>query len=313
MSLTKVYDAPTVFRYLNGIMNIYKPAGMKVSHVKNAVLHNVVQDLNDMEVREPRRLETPLLEPGGDANPLLRKIQSIDLADHVLATGPRYQISDIRCALVAGLGIHTSGVLLFGLNKGIRQSQLIQRNRPLRAFHITGRMGVATETHFADSRITVKSDHRHVRPERISALAASLQASHQRKMYELCGVDLQSQAAYEIACKGLIRPADNSQPIIYGIKLIDFKRPEFTVEVHAINESEEYLASLVNEMGIELRTVAYCTSIRCIRHGHFGVENALLRHGWSLRGVMKNMKEQREVLEQHPHLLKQNKIELRSD
>lgn len=68
-------------------------------------------DLNNMQVREPRKLETPLLEPGGDANPLLRKIHSIDLADHVLATGPRYQISDIRCAQVAGLGIHTSGVL----------------------------------------------------------------------------------------------------------------------------------------------------------------------------------------------------------
>lgn len=202
---------------------------------------------------------------------------------------------------------------MFGLNKGIGQSQLIQRNRPLRAFHITGRMGIATETHFADSRITAKSDHRHVHSERISALAASLQASHQRKMYELCGVDLQSQAAYEIASKGLIRPADNSQPIIYGIKLIDFKRPEFTVELHAINESEEYLASLVNEMGIELRTLAHCTSIRCIRHGHFGVENALLRHGWSLRGVVKNMREHRKVLEQHPHILEQDKIELRSD
>lgn len=43
MSLTKVYDAPTVFRHLNGIMNIYKPAGMKARHVKDAVLHNIVQ------------------------------------------------------------------------------------------------------------------------------------------------------------------------------------------------------------------------------------------------------------------------------
>ncbi|XP_054736329.1 pseudouridylate synthase TRUB2, mitochondrial [Anastrepha obliqua] len=313
MSLTKVYDAPTVFRHLNGILNIYKPAGMKVKHVKNAVLHNITKDLNSMQVREPRKLETPLLEPGGAANPLLRKIESIDLADHVLATGPRYQISDIRCALVAGLGIHTSGVLLFGINKGIRQSQNIQRNRPLRAYHVSGRLGIATETHFSDARITVRACCQHVHPERVSALAASMQASHQRKMFELCGVDLQSQAAYEIACKGLVRPADTSHPVIYGIKLIGFQRPDFTLEVHAINECEDYLASLVNEMGIELRTVAHCTSIRCIRHGHFSVENALLRHGWTVRGVMKNMRQQWQVLKEHPHLLEQDKIELRSD
>ncbi|CAD7012956.1 mitochondrial mRNA pseudouridine synthase Trub2 [Ceratitis capitata] len=313
MSLTKVYDAPTVFRHLNGIMNIYKPAGMKVKHVKNAVLHNIAKDLNEMKVREPRKLHTPLLEPGGDANPLLRKINSIDLADHILATGPRYQISDIRCALVAGLGIHTSGVLLFGINKGINQSQQVQRNRPVRAYHVTGRLGMATETHFPDARITVRADYRHVHPDRVSALAASMQASHQRKMYELCGVDLQSQAAYEIACKGLLRPADNTQPVIYGIKLIDFQRPDFTLEIHAINECEEYLASLINEVGIELRTVAHCTSIRCIRHGHYGVETSLLRHGWNLRGVVKNMREQRQVLQKHPHLINQDKIELRND
>ncbi|XP_036333227.1 mitochondrial mRNA pseudouridine synthase Trub2 [Rhagoletis pomonella] len=313
MSLTKVYDAPTVFKNLNGIMNIYKPAGMKVKHVKNAILHNITKDLNEMQVREPRKLEIPLLEPGGAANPLLRKMESIDLSDHILATGPRYQISDIRCALVAGLGRHTSGVLLFGINKGIRQSHKIQINRPLRAYHVSGRFGYATETNFPDSRITVRSDYRHVHPERMSSLAASMQASHQRKMFELCGVDLQSQAAYEIACKGLVRPADNTQPVIYGIKLIYFQRPDFTVEVHAINECEDYLAALVNEMGIELRTVAHCTAIRCIRHGHFNVENSLLRHGWNIRGVVKNMRQQLQVLEQHPHLLTQDKIELRSD
>lgn len=43
MSLTKVFDAPTVFKHLNGIMNIYKPVGMRVKHVKNAILHNIVK------------------------------------------------------------------------------------------------------------------------------------------------------------------------------------------------------------------------------------------------------------------------------
>ena len=201
---------------------------------------------------------------------------------------------------------------VFGINKGLRQSMRIQRNRPVRAYHVTGRLGIATENYLPDTRVTLKANYRHVSADRVSALASSLQASHQRKMFELCGVDLQSQAAYEIACKGLIRPANKSQPVVYGIKLIDFQKPNFTLEIHAINESEEYLATLINEMGIELRTVAHCTALRCIRHGKFNIESSLLRHGWNLAGVIKNMREQKEILEQYPFLLKQDKIELRN-
>lgn len=203
-------------------------------------------------------------------------------------------------------------LLVFGINKGLRQTMRIQRNRPLRAYHVTGRLGIATENHLPDSHVTVKATYRHVHPERLSALASSLQASHQRKMFELCGVDMQSQAAYEISCKGLIRPANNSQPVIYGIKLIDFQKPNFTLEIHAINESEDYLATLIHEIGIELKTVAHCSALRCIRHGKFSVENSLLRHGWNLAGVVKNMREQKEILEKNPFLLKQDKIELRN-
>lgn len=43
MALTKVYDAATVFRHLNGILNVYKPAGMKVKHVRNAILSNIAK------------------------------------------------------------------------------------------------------------------------------------------------------------------------------------------------------------------------------------------------------------------------------
>lgn len=137
-----------------------------------------------------------------------------------------------------------------------------------------------------------------------------MQASHQRKMYELCGVDLQTQAAYELACKGLLRPANNTQPVIYGIKLIHFERPHFTLELHTINEDENYLAALVHDMAIELRTVAHCSQLRCIRHAHFDVTDSLLRHGWHLPGIIKNMRQQKEILKAHPQMLEQERVEL---
>lgn len=52
MTLTKVYDAATVFKHLNGIINVYKPAGMKVKHVRNAILSNICKgSSNKLEMR----------------------------------------------------------------------------------------------------------------------------------------------------------------------------------------------------------------------------------------------------------------------
>jgi len=41
MALTKVYNAATAFKNLGGVLNVYKPAGMKVKHVRNAILNNI--------------------------------------------------------------------------------------------------------------------------------------------------------------------------------------------------------------------------------------------------------------------------------
>lgn len=40
---------------------------------------------------------------------------------------------------------------------------------------------------------------------------------------------MQSQAAYELAVQGPVRPADNNVPMIYSIKCIEFTSPEFTL------------------------------------------------------------------------------------
>lgn len=45
----------------------------------------------------------------------------------------------------------------------------------------------------------------------------------------LCGVDTQSQEAYELAAKGLIRPENTQIPVVYGIKLVYFDLPNFTI------------------------------------------------------------------------------------
>lgn len=106
-------------------------------------------------------------------------------------------------------------------------------------YHVTGRFGSSTETHFNDSAVTVRASFDHINLAKINAFLASLQASHQKKMFELCGVDVQSQTAYELAVQGPLRPSVSSIPLVYSLRCIDLRRPYFTIG----NNSDESLPS----------------------------------------------------------------------
>lgn len=94
---------------------------------------------------------------------------------------------------------------------------------------MTGKFGSSTETHFNDSAVTVRASFDHVNLAKINSLLASLQASHQKKMFELCGVDVQSQTAYDLAVQGPLRPSVTNIPLIYSLRCIDLKRPYFII------------------------------------------------------------------------------------
>lgn len=140
----------------------------------------------------------------------------------------------------------------------------------------------------------------------------------------MCGVDIQSQAAFELAVQGPLRPAESSIPLIYSMRCIDFKKPHFTIgkmtqrlfkllkinfeiilEIHAVNESEHYLGILIHEIGLHLKTVAHCTQIRCIRQSHFTLDDTLLRRHWNLENIVNNMMHCQKVIESHPEMLHQ--------
>ncbi|XP_001850528.2 mitochondrial mRNA pseudouridine synthase Trub2 [Culex quinquefasciatus] len=306
MSLVTVKDAATVWKYLNGVINVYKPAGLTVQQVRHTIIGNLCRDLNELRVRPP--LQRVAIASGAESRFVVRTVE--DISDNVLVVGPRYQTEDLRVRTCTNHGRLTSGVLVLGINKGLSTVFRIQQNRPLRVYRITGFLGKATESHFGDSRVIAKATVDHIGSDKISRLLASMQASHQKKMFELCGVDMQSQAAYDLAVKGTIRPADNSQPMIYGIRLAEFRRPFFTIEIHAINETEPYLGQLVHEIGLGLKSVAHCVAIRCIRHGHFELDKSLLRHDWNLQCVLAGMASSRQLLQEHPEMLHQTSTEL---
>lgn len=61
-------------------------------------------------------------------------------------------------------------------------------------------------------------------------------------------------------------------------------------EIHAINETCEYMAELINDIGLKLKSNAVCVHIHRIRHGHFTLEDTLLHKDWNISGIVSNMK-----------------------
>lgn len=74
-------------------------------------------------------------------------------------------------------------------------------------------------------------------------------------------------------------------------------------EVHCTNEHEFYLMSLINEIGIKLHSNAVCTKVRCIRHSHFTVRNAILRKHWTLEHIINNITDNQRIISSSNKLL----------
>lgn len=279
-----IESAPLAFKLLKGLVCIYKPAGISCFEVRKRVIGNLCQDLCELHVR-PAQSHVYI-----EGDPLKELTVSVgpNYADHPLVVGPHYQEEDITCNWATFLGKNTSGVLLIGLLKGTAASHKIHETFPIRTYHIKGILGQATTTCFTDGKVMEKASFRHVKKTTVDRVLSSIQASHQRLMFEQLGLDVQSQAAYELAAQGPIRPSSKHMTIMYGIKCIEFVPPNFTIEINCVNEKEVFLTNIIHEIGIKLHSAATCSAVRCVRHSLFNLEHALLRKHWRLQYIINN-------------------------
>ncbi|XP_018574955.1 mitochondrial mRNA pseudouridine synthase Trub2 [Anoplophora glabripennis] len=300
-------DAELIWNTLKGIICVYKPAEVSTRRLRTTIINKICAELNEMDVRPPEGYVAIEGNPSKNLTVVVRP----NYADHPLVVGPRYQEQDLPVSWSNYLGHNTSGVLIFGLRSGTRWAKFVRENLPTRAYRVKGVFGRATENGFKDGKVVERSTWRHIRQWNLERLLSSMQAAHQKKMFEMCGVDMQSQLAYDLAIKGPIRPINSKIPIIYGLKCVEFEPPGFTIEIQCINEYETYLKSLIHEIGWKLHSTAYCTAIKCIRHSCFTLDHALLMKHWDLQNIVTNIEQCNNILSENEHLLKQESVALR--
>nr|CAG4648112.1 EOG090X0AGI [Moina brachiata] len=282
---TKVNTIREAWNRLHGVICIYKPAMLAVRSVRKMVINNIVRDVNQLERTPPRtfvKVEPVIEDPDLFDEAGYHVITQANLADLELVKGPTVIHEDIRMAWANTLSWRTSGVLVFGVNSGNRDIRKLNERRPLSAYQVTAQLGIATDNQWDDGKVWEKTTYHHLTKGKLDRVLASIQATNQKKMFEYCGIDPTTQAAYNLAVKGLLRPAVRGPTVLYSIKCVDFSPPNFTLEIHCINEKEGYFPALIHDLGLTLKTTAVCTKIRCIRYGPFTVDDALVRHQWNL-------------------------------
>ncbi|CAH1643790.1 unnamed protein product [Spodoptera littoralis] len=298
--MVKFKTAASAYKALNGLICVYKPPCVPVKQVLHTVKTNLCRDLNALPDR-PLEQRVEILGPTNE--PMKVKLVT-NYADNPLVCGPRYINEDFRCTWASHLGLFSSGVLLIGINEGTRLAYKIKSGQPTRAYKVHGQLGKATDTYFWNGKTVERATFRHVTREKIDKVVANMQAAHQKTMFEQSGLQMDLQSTYELASKGLIRPADNKLPVLYGIKCVYFDPPNFTLEIQSVNEYDKYLWTLVHDLGVQLKTTAYCTGVQCIRQAKFDVNLALLRKHWTLEHIADNINTCQELLDENEQLIK---------
>lgn len=314
----------SILKSLRGVICVYKPTEVSVLKLRGTLINKIITELNelDKQIEYPDRIAIGDPTPNNniDGNSENNKVvdlksfslsRQLDLRHHPRIAGPKYVPEAFAVSWSNFLGWNTSGVLVFGLKRGTQAAKFIRENLPTRCYQLKCKLGQSTDNGFAHGKVVERSTWSFIKAFHMDRILSATQAAHQKKMFELCGVDIQSQLAYELAVKGPIRPANSKVPIVYGLKCVDFIGPEFTLEVQCVNEYETYLVDLVREIAMKLHTTAHCVSIKCIRHSCFSLEHTLLMKHWNLENIVGNIGMCAELLNKNKHLLDQDSVALR--
>ena len=311
-SLTLSSDA---WRLLRGVTCLYKPPGFSAGKLVNMLKHNLEQDLNRME-RKVDRDERKLHLTGGSEGDIIPGSGDVgvavghgtDYSVHPLVLGPGYTTDDIRCMYVNKLSDNASGVLLVGVNESQRvtEGKALRNAKLLTTFHVRGEWGRATSTGWATGKTRFCSTWRHLagRPWLVDQCLSNIQASHQARAWTVANCALDTQEAYEKALEGPVKPDMLSETLVYGIKVKEWKLPNFMMEVQCVegqDDMQKYLVRLVEEIGLKCKTVAHVTDIRCAAVGPFTSDESLLIKHLSLQNVLNNISDNRKLWREANH------------
>lgn len=292
--------AQDIRRALNGIILVHKPPRLTTRQLILEFKYLISDALNEYK---PRELSSRLVITG-DIDEKKELIQTPNLADHPLVVGPRYLPWELSIGTPKpSLEFRSSGLvpLLLGSACGFLQRGL-SGARMVNVYEITGKFGFITDTFFYDGKIQDKSTFKHIRPGKFDSVLTRIESNQQERLFDAANVSHDSDEAYELAKSWPSRPAKSAKwPVIYRLRCLHLKLPDFKIEVTCCNESQYFLAQLVHEIGLMLKSGAYTENIRRVKYGPFSIDECLTIADWNIQSILDNIsiheKRRDEILE----------------
>uniref|UniRef100_F1LAL8 tRNA pseudouridine synthase 2 n=1 Tax=Ascaris suum TaxID=6253 RepID=F1LAL8_ASCSU len=293
-------SASDIWSVLHGVICVHKPRDVSLTSLKKILVSAICSDANEC-IPPPRipTIELPIVEPHPKSQALvivgMRK--QLDYSSHPLVVGQPFRKEDIRIEEMHYLGPASSGVCLFGINDGCEQLEGLRERAWINEYRLLGQLGRETHKNEIRGKVVVKREYDGVTRYRMQKLLSRVQAQYKRLAFELANVDLQSQEAFELACKGLPRAKILGTPIVYGISLNSFKAPHFSLTLNCVSETDSFLRDFIREIAISLGTTASCRRLLCSRIGPFDAEHSLLDKHFTLSNIFTNMRLCRGIIE----------------
>jgi tRNA pseudouridine55 synthase len=163
-----------------------------------------------------------------------------------------------------------TGVLLVCLGKATRIAEYLMAGR--KCYSATLRLGISTDSHDADGRVTAEA------PVAADLAAIEEALSRFRGPIEqvppmVSAIKKDGQRLYELARRGIEVERSPRAVEIYGLHLVDWASPELTIDVTC--SSGTYIRAIARDLGRDLGCGAHLTALTRTASGDFTLSDAI--------------------------------------
>ena len=182
----------------------------------------------------------------------------------------KHDIGGSKIGFVGTLDPLASGVLPVCIGFATRLSDMI--SEPIKEYIFTGNFGAETDTCDIEGKIICESKYDHVEEKNLDIFLKKLKKSYNQEAPIYSALKVKGKKMYELARQGIeVKPKIRKVKLI-DFEIIDFEKPTFKIKI--LCSKGFYVRSLVRDIGRNLGTHAYLTSLIRTKSSGFDIKDS---------------------------------------
>ena len=182
----------------------------------------------------------------------------------------KHDIGGSKIGFVGTLDPLASGVLPVCIGFATRLSDMI--SEPIKEYIFTGNFGAETDTCDIEGKIICESKYDHVEEKNLDIFLKKLKKSYNQEAPIYSALKVKGKKMYELARQGIeVKPKVRKVKLI-DFEIIDFEKPTFKIKI--LCSKGFYVRSLVRDIGRNLGTHAYLTSLLRTKSSGFDIKDS---------------------------------------